>query len=341
MGFNVSSRCHRIFCQSETDRLAQTQPRIVRQHSVLQRLTTELHKAKASERGLPISGMSATLLCLLPRGQTSWALPAFRLWRCWWRLYPSPIHAILMPAVQQTDQNSGDIAERLLAHYDVHARTLPWRKLPGQGFADPYHVWLSEIMLQQTTVAAVGAYFRAFTQTWPNFAALAAADDADVMAAWAGLGYYARARNLLKCARVVVSEYQGQLPSYEADLLKLPGIGPYTAAAIAAIAFGRRAVVVDANVERVVSRLFAISTSLPQAKPAIRAATDSVTPELRAAISHGDDGSARVFARYDRRRADLPHPIRMRGLSCRQLRNISRKIAEKREAATGGACVLD
>ena len=152
-----------------------------------------------------------------------------------------------MPAVQQTDQNSGDIAERLLAHYDVHARTLPWRKLPGQGFADPYHVWLSEIMLQQTTVAAVGAYFRTFTQTWPNFAALAAADDADVMGAWAGLGYYARARNLLKCARVVVSEYQGQLPSYEADLLKLPGIGPYTAAASAAIAFGRRAVVVDAN----------------------------------------------------------------------------------------------
>jgi A/G-specific adenine glycosylase len=130
-----------------------------------------------------------------------------------------------MPAVQQTDQNSGDIAERLLAHYDVHARTLPWRKLPGQGYADPYHVWLSEIMLQQTTVAAVGAYFHKFTQTWPNFAALAAADDADVMAAWAGLGYYARARNLLKCARVVVSEYQGQLPSYEADLLKLPGIG--------------------------------------------------------------------------------------------------------------------
>jgi A/G-specific adenine glycosylase len=187
-----------------------------------------------------------------------------------------------MPAVQQTDQNSGDIAERLLAHYDVHARTLPWRKLPGQGYADPYHVWLSEIMLQQTTVAAVGAYFRKFTQTWPNFAALAAADDADVMAAWAGLGYYARARNLLKCARVVVAEYQGQLPSYEADLLKLPGIGPYTAAAIAAIAFGRRAVVVDANVERVVSRLCAISTPLPQAKPHIREATDSITPELRA-----------------------------------------------------------
>jgi A/G-specific adenine glycosylase len=187
-----------------------------------------------------------------------------------------------MPAVQQTDQNSGDIAERLLAHYDVHARTLPWRKLPGQGYADPYHVWLSEIMLQQTTVAAVGAYFRKFTQTWPNFASLAAAHDADVMAAWAGLGYYARARNLLKCARVVVAEYQGQLPSYEADLLKLPGIGPYTAAAIAAIAFGRRAVVVDANVERVVSRLCAISTPLPQAKPHIREATDSITPELRA-----------------------------------------------------------
>jgi len=186
-----------------------------------------------------------------------------------------------MPAVQHADQNSGDIAQRLLAHYDVHARTLPWRKPPEEGYADPYHVWLSEIMLQQTTVAAVGAYFLKFTQMWPNFAALAAADDADVMAAWAGLGYYARARNLLKCARVVVAEYQGQLPSYEADLLRLPGIGPYTAAAIAAIAFGRRAVVVDANVERVVSRLFAITTPLPQSKPRIREATESITPEFR------------------------------------------------------------
>ena len=184
-----------------------------------------------------------------------------------------------MPAVQQAIHKSGDIAQALLTHYTAHARTLPWRTPPGQGFANPYHVWLSEIMLQQTTVAAVCAYFQKFTQTWPDFAALAAAQDADVMAAWAGLGYYARARNLLKCARVVVAEYAGRLPQTEAALLKLPGIVPYTAAAIAAIAFGQRAVVVDANVERVVSRLFAISTPLPQSKPLIRAATDSITPD--------------------------------------------------------------
>ncbi len=187
-----------------------------------------------------------------------------------------------MPAVQQTDQKSGDIARQLLAHYNMHARTLPWRNAPGTGFANPYHVWLSEIMLQQTTVAAVGAYFRKFTQTWPDFVALAAAEDADVMAAWAGLGYYARARNLLKCARVVVAEHDGQLPDTEAELLTLPGVGPYTAAAIAAIAFGKKAVVVDANIERVVSRLFAISTPLPRSKPAIRAAMDGITPDLRA-----------------------------------------------------------
>lgn len=187
-----------------------------------------------------------------------------------------------MSAVQQTDQKTGDIARSLLEHYDVHARTLPWRNPPNTGLADPYHVWLSEIMLQQTTVAAVGAYFHTFTQTWPDFASLATADDVDVMAAWAGLGYYARARNLLKCARVIVDEHDGQLPKTEAALLKLPGIGPYTAAAIAAIAFGQRAVVVDANIERVVSRLFAISTPLPQSKPDIRVAMDSITPERRA-----------------------------------------------------------
>lgn len=187
-----------------------------------------------------------------------------------------------MPSVQHVIDKSGDIAQALLAHYDGHARTLPWRTPPGQGFTNPYHVWLSEIMLQQTTVAAVGSYFHKFTQIWPDFAALAAADDADVMAAWAGLGYYARARNLLKCARVVVTEHEGRLPETEAELLTLPGIGPYTAAAIAAIAFGQRTVVVDANVERVVSRLFAIATPLPQSKPLIRDAMDNITPEIRA-----------------------------------------------------------
>jgi A/G-specific adenine glycosylase len=187
-----------------------------------------------------------------------------------------------MPVVQHADQKTGDIAALLLAHYDVHARDLPWRKRPGEGVADPYHVWLSEIMLQQTTVAAVGPYFRKFTGRWPDFSALAAADEADVMAAWAGLGYYARARNLIKCARAVEVEHNGNLPATEAGLLTLPGVGPYTAAAIATIAFGQRAVVVDANIERVVSRLFAISTPLPKAKPLIREATDAITPELRA-----------------------------------------------------------
>ena len=143
---------------------------------------------------------------------------------------------------------------------------------------DPYRVWLSEIMLQQTTVAAVAPYFERFTTRWPNVAALAATDDAELMAAWAGLGYYARARNLLACARTVVAEHNGRFPEDEAALRTLPGVGAYTAAAIAAIAFGNRAVVVDANVERVVARLFAITTPLPAARPAIRTACDQITP---------------------------------------------------------------
>lgn len=186
-----------------------------------------------------------------------------------------------MRAVQHIDDKAGDIGRLLLAHYDVHARDLLWRKRPGKGQVEPYHVWLSEIMLQQTTVAAVTPYFRKFIGKWPDFAALASAEAADVMAAWAGLGYYARARNLIKCAKAVVDQ-GGQLPQSETELLKLPGIGAYTAAAIAAIAFGRRAVVVDANVERVVVRLFAISTPLPNAKPLIREATDAITPGDRA-----------------------------------------------------------
>lgn len=175
-----------------------------------------------------------------------------------------------------------DIAAPLLAWYDAHARVLPWRAPPGTPAPDPYRVWLSEVMLQQTQVATVIPYFRAWTERWPGFASLAAADDAEVMGAWAGLGYYARARNLLKGARAVVAEHGGALPDTEAALLTIPGIGPYTAAAIAAIAFGRRAVVVDGNVERVIARLFAIETPMPAAKPAIRAATDAVTPDARA-----------------------------------------------------------
>jgi A/G-specific adenine glycosylase len=187
-----------------------------------------------------------------------------------------------MTAVQHSDQKAGDIAATLLAHYGKNARDLPWRAAPGAALPDPYHVWLSEIMLQQTTVAAVIPYFVKFTSRWPDFAALAAADQADVMAAWAGLGYYARARNLVACAKVVATEHNGRLPAREAELLKLPGIGAYTAAAIAAIAFGQRAVVVDANIERVVARLFAIATPLPAGKTEICAATDAITPDENA-----------------------------------------------------------
>ena len=174
------------------------------------------------------------------------------------------------------------IAEHLLGWYDGHARVLPWRVAPGAGLAaDPYRVWLSEVMLQQTTVGAVKAYFAAFTARWPTVGALAAAPDEDVMAAWAGLGYYARARNLLACAREVAAR-GGRFPDTEEALRGLPGLGAYTAAAVAAIAFGRRAVVVDANVERVVSRLFAIEAPLPGSRPLIREYADVITPDERA-----------------------------------------------------------
>jgi A/G-specific adenine glycosylase len=171
-----------------------------------------------------------------------------------------------------------DASEALLCWYAVDKRRLPWRAEAGVQ-ADPYRVWLSEIMLQQTSVAAVKPYFGAFTARWPNVAALAAAEDGEVMAAWAGLGYYARARNLLACARAVAGEYKGAFPDDEGELRKLPGIGPYTAAAIAAIAFGRRAVAVDGNVERVVARLFAVKEALPAARAKIRALADTLVPD--------------------------------------------------------------
>ncbi len=173
------------------------------------------------------------------------------------------------------------MAPRLLAWYDRHRRTLPWRALPGRR-ADPYHVWLSEIMLQQTTVAAVDAYYRRFLARWPTVADLAAAPLDDVLHAWAGLGYYARARNLHKCAQAVVERHDGRFPDTEAALLALPGIGTYTAAAIAAIAFDRKATPVDGNVERVVARLFAVETPLPAAKPELRIPAARLTPERRA-----------------------------------------------------------
>ncbi|OZA91588.1 MAG: A/G-specific adenine glycosylase, partial [Erythrobacter sp. 34-65-8] len=172
------------------------------------------------------------------------------------------------------------IPDRLLGWYDRHARDLPWRAPPGTPAPDPYRVWLSEVMLQQTTVAAVKPYFARFTSRWPTVEALAAAPDEDVMAAWAGLGYYSRARNLVKAARAVAE--LGRFPDSEAALRALPGLGAYTAAAVAAIAFGQRAVVVDANVERVVARLFAIDEPLPGARRPIRAAADTITPAERA-----------------------------------------------------------
>jgi A/G-specific adenine glycosylase len=162
------------------------------------------------------------------------------------------------------------IRARLLAWYDANARRLAWRAPPGApGWAkpDPYRVWLSEIMLQQTTAAHATPYFQAFVDRWPTVADLAAAPEGEVMAAWAGLGYYARARHLIACARVVAERHGGTFPDTEDGLRALPGVGPYTAAAIAAIAFDRPANVVDANVERVMARLFAIETPLPAAKP--------------------------------------------------------------------------
>jgi len=162
----------------------------------------------------------------------------------------------------------------LLAWYDAHARDLPWRVRPADGRrgrkADPYRVWLSEIMLQQTTVPHATPYFLTFARRWSTVTALAAADDGEVMAAWAGLGYYARARNLIACARFVANEFGGVFPDTEEGLRALPGVGPYTAAAIAAIAFDRPANVVDGNVERVMARLYAVETPLPGAKPELK-----------------------------------------------------------------------
>ena len=171
-------------------------------------------------------------------------------------------------------------AADLLDWYDVNRRDLPWRA--GRGATvDPYRVWLSEIMLQQTTVTAVAPYFARFIARWPTVQALAAAALDDVLKSWAGLGYYARARNLHACARTVVQHHGGCFPSAEAELAELPGIGPYTAAAIAAIAFGARTAAVDGNVERVVTRLFALEEELPAARPQIRNLAARLVPPRR------------------------------------------------------------
>ncbi len=171
-------------------------------------------------------------------------------------------------------------ADALLTWYDRHRRRLPWRALPGE-IPDPYRVWLSEIMLQQTTVKTVGPYFQAFVARWPTVDAMAADDIEEILKAWAGLGYYSRARNLHACARFVSGKLGGRFPDSVEGLRQLPGVGAYTAAAVAAIAFNRHAAVVDGNVERVVTRLEAIETPLPQAKPRISAIVERLTPSGR------------------------------------------------------------
>jgi len=169
-----------------------------------------------------------------------------------------------------------NFANKLLQHYDQHARELPWRLT-----CDPYKIWLSEIMLQQTTVATVIPYFLRFLDHFPTIEELAKADLQEVLSLWQGLGYYSRARNLHKCAEVVLTEYGGIFPSTEKELLALPGIGPYTAAAIGAIAFENHATVVDGNVERVMSRLYRIEEPLPNSKKAITAKAKALTPQKR------------------------------------------------------------
>jgi A/G-specific adenine glycosylase len=181
------------------------------------------------------------------------------------------------PAVRQ----SAAVRAALLDWYDSHRRTLAWRPGPDGGGPDPYRVWLSEVMLQQTTTPHATPYFLTFTARWPTVGDLAAAADEDVMAAWAGLGYYARARNLLACARAVAGAHGGVFPDTEAGLLALPGIGAYTAAAVAAIAFDRPANVVDGNVERVMARLFAVETPLPAARPELRRLAGALVADHR------------------------------------------------------------
>ncbi len=176
---------------------------------------------------------------------------------------------------------SAAIPDALLAWYDSSRRELPWRMAPGVA-ADPYKIWLSEVMLQQTTVKTVVPYWRKFVARWPTVADLAAADREAVLQEWAGLGYYSRARNLHACAQAVVAMHGSRLPSTTEELRLLPGIGAYTSAAIAAIAFGQPATPVDGNIERVMARLFAVDTPLPRAKSQLKALAETLTPDKRA-----------------------------------------------------------
>ena len=202
------------------------------------------------------------------------------------RPYNDVMNSPAMAKTKQREAASGASVRPalLLAWYDRHRRRLPWRPLPGER-ADPYAVWLSEIMLQQTGVKTVGPYFEKFMSRWPDVAALARATLDDVLRMWAGLGYYSRARNLHACAVAVLRDHGGVFPDTEQGLRSLPGIGPYTAAAIAAIAFGQRTMPVDGNIERVVSRLFAVEEQLPQAKPLIQQLATTLLGASRAGDS--------------------------------------------------------
>lgn len=197
-----------------------------------------------------------------------------------------------MPSSRFTKLRKVDTAAerplRLLEWYDRHRRQLPWRPLPGVA-ADPYRVWLSEIMLQQTGVKTVGPYFEKFVTRWPDVEAMGRASQDDVLRMWAGLGYYSRARNLHACAVAVLRDHAGVFPDTEEGLRALPGIGPYTAAAIAAIAFGRQTMPVDGNIERVVSRLYAVEDAMPKAKPLIQTLATTLLADPRAG-----DGKSRA-----------------------------------------------
>ena len=181
-----------------------------------------------------------------------------------------------MPPASKTKQ--GDLSTRLLAWYDIHRRVLPWRAPAGKR-ADPYRVWLSEIMLQQTTVQAVGNYYRKFLQLWPDVKALADAPQDKVLAAWAGLGYYARARNLHAAARMVAHEMGGRFPTSAETLRELPGVGSYTSGAISAIAYDEKQAAMDANAERVIARLYAVETPMPKAKTELHALCSALVPD--------------------------------------------------------------
>jgi A/G-specific adenine glycosylase len=194
-----------------------------------------------------------------------------------------------------SEQGEAARPELLLAWYDRHRRRLPWRPPAGER-ADPYRVWLSEIMLQQTGVKTVGPYFEKFVARWPDVAALGSASLDDVLRMWAGLGYYSRARNLHACAVAVLRDHGGVFPDTEEGLRELPGIGPYTAAAIAAIAFGRRTMPVDGNIERVVSRLFAVEDVLPQAKPLIQQLAATLLVRSRAGDAKSRAGDVKTRA---------------------------------------------